>query len=45
MRAAGATAITIDAGRTLIVDGERFFAAADAAGIAVVGRPQGEPHA
>ena len=38
MRAAGATAISLDAGRTLIVDGDRFFAAADAAGIAVVGR-------
>jgi len=38
MRAAGATAMTIDAGKTLIVDGDRFFEAADAAGIAVVGR-------
>jgi DUF1009 family protein len=38
MTAAGATAISIDAGKTLVVDGERFFAAADAAGIAVVGR-------
>lgn len=38
MRAAGATAITIDAGRTLIVDGERFIAYADAHDIAVVGR-------
>ena len=38
MRAAGATAISLDAGRTLIVDGDRFFAAADDAGIAVVGR-------
>ena len=40
MRAAGATAITIDAGKTLIVDGERFIEAADAAGIAVIGRPR-----
>jgi DUF1009 family protein len=40
MRAAGATALTIDAGRTLVVDGDRFFAAADAAGIAVVGRKE-----
>ena len=39
MRQAGATAITLDAGRTLVVDGDRFFAAADDAGIAVVGRP------
>lgn len=38
MRAAGATAISLDAGRTLIVDGDRFFDAADDAGIAVVGR-------
>jgi len=38
MKAAGATAITIDAGKTLVVDGERFFDAANAAGIAVVGR-------
>jgi DUF1009 family protein len=43
MRAAGATAISIDAGRTLIVDGHKFFEAADAAGMAVVGRPDG-PH-
>jgi DUF1009 family protein len=39
MKAAGATAISIDAGRTLVVDGQKFFDAADAAGIAVVGRP------
>jgi len=38
MRTAGATALTIDAGRTLVVDGERVFALADEAGIAVVGR-------
>lgn len=38
MRAAGATALTIDAGRTLVVDGSAFYRAADAAGIAVVGR-------
>jgi UDP-2,3-diacylglucosamine hydrolase len=40
MRAAGATALSIDAGKTLVIDGDRFFAAADAAGIAVVGRPR-----
>jgi UDP-2,3-diacylglucosamine hydrolase len=40
MRAAGATAMTIDAGRTLVVDGERVFAAANDAGIAIVGRPE-----
>ena len=38
MKAAGATAITLDAGRTLVMDGDRFVQAADAAGIAVVGR-------
>jgi DUF1009 family protein len=43
MKAAGATAITIDAGRTLVVDGERFFDAANAAGIAVVGRGPSTP--
>ena len=38
MKTVGATAITIDAGKTLVVDGEKFFDAANAAGIAVVGR-------
>ncbi|PYR79517.1 MAG: DUF1009 domain-containing protein [Acidobacteria bacterium] len=38
MRAAGATALSIDADRTLLVDGERFVRAADEAGLAVVGR-------
>lgn len=38
MKGTGATAISIDAGRTLVVDGSRFFDAANAAGIAVVGR-------
>jgi len=40
MQAAGAAAISVDAGRTLVVDGDRFFDAANAAGIAVVGRPR-----
>jgi DUF1009 family protein len=40
MMAAGATALSIDAERTLVIDGDRVFAAADAAGIAVVGRPR-----
>jgi UDP-2,3-diacylglucosamine hydrolase len=39
MRVAGCTALTIDAGKTLVVDGQPFFDAADAAGIAVIGRP------
>jgi DUF1009 family protein len=38
MRAAGASALSIDAGRTLLMDGEAMIAAADEAGIAVVGR-------
>jgi len=38
MKAAGATAITLDAARTLVMDGDRFVQAADAAGIAIVGR-------
>ena len=41
MKAAGATLISVDAGKTLIVDGDRFFDAANAAGIVVVGRPEG----
>jgi DUF1009 family protein len=40
MAAAGATAISIDAERTLVMDGERVFAAADQAGIAIIGRPR-----
>ncbi len=43
MKAAGASAISIDARKTLMVDGDRFIAAADAAGIAVVGRPLEAP--
>jgi DUF1009 family protein len=39
LRAAGASALSIDAGRTLVLDGPAVFAAADAAGITVVGRP------
>jgi DUF1009 family protein len=38
MRAAGASALSIDAGRTLVIDGDAVFAAADAAGISIVGR-------
>ncbi len=43
MTAAGATAISIDAGKTLVMDGQKFYDAADAAGIAVIGRPVGTP--
>jgi DUF1009 family protein len=42
MRAAGATLLSVDAGRTLVLDGPAFFEAANAAGIAVVGRAQGD---
>jgi DUF1009 family protein len=38
MKAAGATVLSIDAGKTLVVDGEAVLEAADAAGIAVIGR-------
>ena len=38
MRASGADALSIDAGRTLILDGDAFLHAADEAGIVVVGR-------
>ena len=38
MQAVGADALSIDAGRTLILDGDAFVEAADAAGVVVVGR-------
>lgn len=38
MRAAGADALSVDAGRTLMMDGSRFIDAANDAGIVVVGR-------
>ena len=40
MRAAGAAALSIDAGRTLVLDGEHVFKSASEAGIAIVGRPR-----
>jgi DUF1009 family protein len=39
MQSAGATALSIDAGRALVIDGGPVFATANAAGITVVGRP------
>jgi hypothetical protein len=39
MEAAGATALSIDAEKTLVLDGAAMFSAADDLGIAVVGRP------
>jgi DUF1009 family protein len=41
MQAAGATLLSVDAGRTLLIDGEAIVRAADEAGIAIVGRRQG----
>ncbi len=38
MRQAGAVLLSIDAGRTLVLDGDEVFRMADEAGIAVVGR-------
>ena len=38
MQAAGASALSVDAGRTLLVDGDDVVRAADRAGIAIVGR-------
>ncbi len=38
MRASGADGLSIDAGLTLVLDGDRFLAAADDAGLVVIGR-------
>jgi DUF1009 family protein len=40
MAAAGATALSVDAGKTLMIDGDAVIRAADEAGIAIVGRPR-----
>ncbi len=42
MRVAGAAALSVDAGRTLVLDGDHVFASANEAGIAIVGRPRQE---
>jgi DUF1009 family protein len=39
MKAAGATLLAIDAGKTLMIDGDAIIRAADTARIAIVGRP------
>jgi len=44
MRIAGAVALSVDAGRTLVLDGQHVFASANEAGITVVGRPRQEQH-
>jgi hypothetical protein len=41
MQAAGATVLSVDAGRTLMIDGEAIIRVADEASIAIVGRRQG----
>ncbi len=41
MERAGATALSVDAGKTLMIDGQAVIDAADAAGIAIVGRGDG----
>ncbi len=38
MRAAGATVLSVDAGRTLVLDGDAFYTQADVEGLTVVGR-------
>jgi DUF1009 family protein len=40
MKAAGATILSVDAGKTLMIDGDAIVRAADEAGICVVGRPK-----
>jgi DUF1009 family protein len=40
MAAAGATLLSVDAGKTLLIDGEAIIRAADEAGIAIIGRVQ-----
>jgi DUF1009 family protein len=44
MRVAGASALSIDAGRTLVLDGEHVFKSANEGGITIVGRPRDERH-
>jgi DUF1009 family protein len=44
MRVAGATTLSVDAGRTLVLDGEHVFASANEASIAIVGRPSPSVH-
>jgi hypothetical protein len=40
MAAAGASALSVDAGKTLMIDGDAVIKAADEAGIAIVGRSE-----
>ena len=41
MKRVGATALSVDAGKTLMIDGDAIIRAADEAGIVIVGRPVG----
>jgi hypothetical protein len=41
MKAAGATALSVDAGKTLMIDGDAIVKAADEAAIVIVGRSLG----
>jgi DUF1009 family protein len=41
MRVAGASALSVDAGKTLVLDGEAVAASANEANITIVGRPAG----
>jgi UDP-2,3-diacylglucosamine hydrolase len=45
MRAAGASALSVDAERTLVLDGDHVFASANEAGIAIVGRTRSDQRA
>ncbi len=40
----GATVLSVDAGRTLVLDGEAFYTRADAQGLTVVGRERSDGH-
>ena len=44
MRAAGATVLSVDAGRTLVLDGDAFYTQADMEGLTVVGRERPDDH-
>ena len=44
MRAAGATVLSVDAGRTLVLDGDAFYTQADVEGLTVVGRDRPDDH-
>jgi DUF1009 family protein len=45
MRIAGASALSVDAGRTLVLDGEHVFKSANEAGITIIGRPGSDQRA